>query len=128
MNGSKLPHHLRIIILLLRLELGVNFLYLNAAMALPAFKTVSAWVFIAIGICLIAGLFTRVAAIAGIALTAASYAPALNLAAFNPSNLSGLANQGVLVAICLLIIIFSNAGAYIGLDKFIHIHLSRKHK
>lgn len=152
MNGSKIPHSLRIIIFLLRLTLGLNFFYLGwstlfdpsltttlgdrslgdlyawigaSAGHATSLQTFSAWAFLAIGGCLILGLLTRLAAILGIALTLVSYAPSVNLSALSPAQ---VANDGILVVICLLILIFSNAGEYIGLDTFIHVHLPGKRK
>jgi thiosulfate dehydrogenase [quinone] large subunit len=148
----KLPHSLRVIILLLRLALGINFFYLGfSALFSPALgKTVRAhsfgdlyswlaapagagqanwiqpvaqWAFLIIGICLLLGLLTRVASIAGIALVLLSYLPTVSFAAFNAAQ---VISDEVLVVICLLIIIFSNAGAYIGLDNFIHFHSPKK--
>jgi thiosulfate dehydrogenase [quinone] large subunit len=145
----KLPHSLRVIIFLLRIALGLNFFYLGfSALFNPTLgKTVSArsfgnlyawlatpaavvgqngwiqpiaqWAFLIIGICLIIGLLTRLASIAGIALALLSYLPTLSFAAFNVAQ---FINDEVIVVICLLIIIFSNAGAYLGLDSFIHFH------
>lgn len=152
MNGSKLPHPLRIIIFFLRLTLGLSFFYLGfsalfnaplarelsarsltdlyawlgtAATATPL-ATFFAWAFLVIGACLILGLLMRVMAIAGIALTLVGYWPAL----ISAGGLYGsqLVNDEVLVIACLLVLIFSNAGSYLGVDKFIHIHFSARHK
>jgi thiosulfate dehydrogenase [quinone] large subunit len=149
----KLPHSLRVIILLLRLALGLNFFYLGfSALFNPALgKTVSArsfgnlyawlatpaaiagqstwiqpvaqWAFLIIGICLMLGLLTRLASIAGIVLALFSYLPTLSFSAFNVAQ---FINDEVIVVICLLIIIFSNAGNYLGLDTFIHFHAPAK--
>ncbi len=146
----KLPHSLRVIIFLLRVALGLNFFYLGfSALFNPTLgKTVSArsfgnlyawlatptvasfgqnawiqpvaqWAFLVIGICLMFGLLTRLASIGGIALALFSYLPTVSFTAFNVTQ---FINDEVIVVICLLIIIFSNAGAYLGLDNFIHIH------
>ena len=149
----KLPHSLRVIIFLLRVVLGLDFFYLGfGALFNPTLgRTVSAqsfgnlyawlatpatvagfgnwtppvvqWAFLIIGICLILGLFTRLASIAGIALALLSYLPTVSFAAFNVAQ---FINDEVVVAICLLIIIFSNAGNYLGLDTFIHFHAPAK--
>ncbi len=150
MNAPKLPHHLRIIIFFLRLALGLNFLYLgiaalfNAAimqnlhgqsftglyswltggMATSPWQTFFAWAFLVIGGCLILGLMTRLIAILGGILVVMSYLPAFRTTA----AMYALANIDVITILCLLIILFSNAGAYLGLDVFIHIHLPGKHK
>ena len=148
----KLPHSLRVIILFLRVALGLNFFYLGmSALFNPALgKTVRAhsfgdlytwlatnstagmgswvqpvaqWAFLIIGICLVLGLLTRLASIAGIILALLSYLPTVSFAAFNVSQ---FISDEVIVVICLLIIIFSNAGAYLGLDNFIHFHSPKK--
>jgi len=149
----KLPHSLRVIILLLRVALGLNFFYLGfSALFNPTLgKTVSArsfgnlyswlatptvvagqgnwvqpvaqWAFLVIGICLMLGLLTRLASIAGIILALLSYLPTVSFAAFNVAQ---FINDEVIVVICLLILIFSNAGAYLGLDTFIHFHRPKK--
>ena len=149
----KLPHSLRVIILLLRVALGLNFFYLGfSALFNPTLgKTVSArsfgnlyswlatpaavagqgnwiqavaqWAFLIIGICLILGLLTRLASIVGIVLALFSYLPTVSFAAFNVAQ---FINDEVIVVICLLILIFSNAGAYLGLDTFIHFHRPTK--
>jgi thiosulfate dehydrogenase [quinone] large subunit len=149
----KLPHSLRVIILLLRLALGLNFFYLGFSalfsptlgktvrahsfgdlyswLAAPAaagsqtawVQPIAQWAFLIIGICLVLGLLTRLASIAGIILALLSYLPTVSFAAFNASQ---FISDEVIVVICLLIIIFSNAGAYLGCDTFIHIHPPRK--
>lgn len=157
MAGSRIPHSLRLTIFLLRLALGVNFFYLGwsalfnqplglelgnrslgsfyawigmsfgggAAPGVTPLQTVLAWLFLAIGICLIAGLATRLATLTGIALTLTSYAPGVTLSSL---NLAQFANDAVLVTACLLVLLFANAGAYLGLDQFIHVHFAGRHK
>lgn len=142
----KLPHSLRVIIFLLRIALGLNFFYLGfSALFNPSLGTeirarsfgnlyawlsapgapggwvqpVAQWAFLIIGICLMLGLFTRLAAIAGIILALFSYLPTVSYAALSVSQ---FINDEVIVVICLLILIFSNAGSYLGCDTFIHIH------
>jgi thiosulfate dehydrogenase [quinone] large subunit len=146
----KLPHSLRVIILLLRLALGLNFFYLGfsaifnpllgsqiraqsfgnlyswlAATPAPGdwVHPLAQWAFLIIGICLMLGLLTRLASIAGIVLTLLSYLPTISYSALSVSQ---FINDEVIVVICLLIIIFSNAGVYVGLDNFIHIHPPKK--
>ena len=146
----KLPHSLRAMILLLRIALGLNFFYLgfsvlfNATLgteiraqsfgnlyswlAAPAAAAdwvhpVAQWAFLIIGICLMLGLLTRLASIAGIILTLLSYLPTVSYTAL---SISQFINDEVIVVICLLIIVFSNAGAYLGLDNFIHFHAPAK--
>ena len=148
----KLPHSLRVTIFLLRLALGLNFFYLGFGVLFsPAagrdvrahsfgdlyswlataptpgdwVHPVAQWVFLVIGICLILGLLTRVASIFGIALVFLSYIPALTYSALNVSQ---FVSDEIIVIICLLILLVSNAGSYIGLDSFIHIHPPQKEK
>ncbi|HEY5221231.1 MAG TPA: DoxX family membrane protein [Candidatus Paceibacterota bacterium] len=149
----KLPHSLRVIILLLRVALGLNFFYLGFSalfspaigkdirahsfgdlyswLATPAVAgsqtawiyPIAQWAFLIIGICLVLGLLTRVASIAGIILALVSYLPTISFATINVAQ---FVSDEVILVICLLIIIFSNAGAYLGLDNFIHFHSPKK--
>ena len=145
----KLPHSLRVIILFLRVALGLNFFYLGFSVLFnPTLGTeirarsfgnlylwiaspvqggwmypFAQWAFLLIGICLMLGLFTRPASIAGIILTLFSYLPTLS---YSTLNVSQFINDELIIMICLLIIIFSNAGAYLGLDHFIHFHRPKK--
>ncbi len=148
-NSSRVPHSLRIVIFFLRAALGLSFFYLGftelfdpalgrqldahslhelyAWMAtmpsLTWLHAVSPWVFMVIGACLVLGLATRLAAILGIIFTLLSYLPSISYTAITVEQ---FINDEVIIIICLLVLIFSNAGAYIGLDKFIHV--SFKHK
>ncbi len=146
MQASRIPHTLKLTILLLRLALGLNFFYFGASTLFSAFgkspvpplisfsATVSApfsaslpaafwpWVSLIIGACLVFGFFTRVASIAGIVLILLSYNP---FAGGTPFSLWHLANTGTLVVLCFLILLFSNAGEYFGLDRFIHLRVSK---
>ncbi len=148
----KLPHSLRIVIFLLRVALGLNFFYLGfSALFNPVLgKEVRArsfsdlyawlaagpalgqsgwvqptvqWAFLIIGICLVVGLFTRLASIVGIVLALLSYLPTVSFASL---NIAQFISDEVIIVICLLIIIFSNTGNYLGCDTFIHIHPPKK--
>src|SRR5271154_4416120 len=103
----KLPHSLRIVILLLRITLGLDFFYLGwstlfnttlgatlrerslgdlyawvgSSVSQGSLQIFFEWAFLVIGACLVVGLVTRFAAIAGIALTLASYLPSVTTAA-----------------------------------------------
>ena len=147
----KLPHTLRVIILMLRVALGLNFFYLGlgalfdpgvgsevrahsfsdlyAWLSAPAgggwVHPFAQWAFLIIGICLVLGLLTRVVSIAGVILTLLSYLPTVS---YTTLSLSQFISDEVLVVICLLIIIVSGAGTYIGLDSFIHFHAPAKTK
>lgn len=149
-GSSKLPHTLRIVTFFLRLALGSSFFYLGfttlfdfalertlrvqsltelyawlgSAGSAGTFHLFFEWAFLIAGILLIIGLFTRLAAIGGIALVLASYLPNV-LSGF---TIYQFINNEVIVVLCLLVIIFSNAGAYIGLDTFIHFGAAPKHK
>jgi len=148
-NGSKLPHSLRIVILLLRLALGLDFFYLGfSSLFLPSaesslgarslgdlyawlhgsstsLQTFCAWAFLVIGAGLVLGLLMRFMAIAGIALTLFGYWPSIATGAISPA---AFVSDAVLVVVCLLVLIFANAGSYLGLDTFLHIHFSPAHK
>jgi len=138
-NGSRIPHSLRIVILLLRLAVGLDFFYLGftalfAPSSAPAlypwlaaspFKVYFAWIFLVVGACLVLGLLARFAAVVGIAATLVGYWPTL---ASIPLGIERFATIEPLVAIALLVLIFSDAGTYLGLDKFLHIHFSSAHK
>lgn len=147
---TRIPHHLRLIIFFLRLALGLDFFYLgwsalfNAAL-MPELKQQSfgqlyhwvsaspaatfawlhpyaAWLFLVIGACLILGLITTLAAIAGLALTILAYFPSISIANI---TLLQFINDGVVVVLCLLILIFSRAGKYLGVDSLLRL---RKNK
>lgn len=148
-NPPRIPHSLRIVIFFLRITLGLSFFYLGftelfdpalgrqldarSLHALYAWMTttpsltwlhaVSPWAFMIIGACLVLGLATRLAAILGIILTLLSYLPSIS---YTTITVEQFINDEVIFVVCLLVLIFANAGAYIGLDKFIHI--SFKHK
>jgi uncharacterized membrane protein YphA (DoxX/SURF4 family) len=150
MKSSKIPHSLRIIIFFLRLALGVNFLYigiaalfdatvmknlhgqsftglyawLSSGTAANSAHVFFAWASLVIGGCLILGLATRLAATLGIVIVTLSYFPAVSPA----PTIYALANIDVIMLLCLLILLFSNAGAYLGLDAFIHVRLPEKQK
>ncbi len=150
-NGSKTPHSLRLVIFFLRLALGLNFFYLgftsifntalekqlrtrslanlydwlNGLAGVSSSHVFFEWAFLIVGACLILGLLTRFISIAGIALVLMSLLPGLSSSALTTSD---FVNDGVIVIFCLLVIVFSDAGAYLGLDKFMHIHLSSRHK
>jgi thiosulfate dehydrogenase [quinone] large subunit len=146
----KLPHSLRVIIFLLRLALGLDFFYLgfstlfnqtlggqirsqsfgniyswlSAPMVQGSWmQPVAQWAFLIIGACLILGLFTRLASIAGIVLVLFSYLPTVSYTALSVSQ---FINDEVIVVICLLVIIFANAGTYLGADTFIHFRNPKK--
>ncbi|MDE2018952.1 MAG: DoxX family membrane protein [Patescibacteria group bacterium] len=144
-QGTKLPHHLRFLVFLLRVALGLDFFYLgwstlwngslvpelekqsfgqlyrfmdtsNAA-ATAWLHPFSSWAFLLAGICLAVGFLTTLASAAGIALTVIGYLPVVHYANL---TLAQFINDGVILILCLLIIIFAKAGQYLGLDAFFH--------
>lgn len=142
MNGTKLPLVLRTSILLLRLTLGIDFIFnplfggnigvrsvtqINSLFGTTinpsAFQEISSWLFVAIGACLVAGLLVRFISLLGIVLTLMSYLPHVTLSAF---EFTQLATDTVLVMVCLLLLFFAKAGEYMGLDTFIHVHFFKK--
>lgn len=155
-NGTKIPHTLRFVILLLRAVIGINFFYLGwsalfdhalgstfqarsfgdlyawltagaaaGAGAGGSLQTFFAWAFLVIGACVAIGFLTRTMAVAGIALTLASFLPTFS---YSPLTAFEFANGEVVLMLCLLILIFANAGVYFGIDTFYHFHFARPHK
>ncbi len=148
-SSSKLPHSLRIAIFILRLAIGLNFFYfgfavlfnptlgkefrgqtlnnLYAWLSAPAaagwVHPFSQWALLIIGACLILGLATRIASLVGIVVLLFSFLPNISYTALTVEQ---FLNDEVIVIVCLLIIFLSNAGAYLGIDNFIHISLRHK--
>lgn len=151
MADARLPHSLRLSIFVLRLALGLNFFYVGwsavfnpplgrelgsrslsdlyawtgTAFAGTPLHSVFGWAFLSIGALLIVGLFTRLASIIGIAVTLASYAPGITIF---PFDIAQFANDAVLATAAFLVLIFANAGSYIGFDSFFHLHIGKRHK
>jgi len=147
----KIPHSLRIVILFLRLALGLDFLCLGISATFGTglrnefvgssfgdlyawlagvsnangLQTIFAWIFTIVGACLIIGLVVRLASAIGITLVIVSMIPAMDGGHLSTAQ---FANDGVIAIICLLILFVANAGTYLGVDQFFHIHLSSKHK
>ena len=154
-NSSKLPHSLRLAIFFLRITIGLNFFYLGFGMLFnsalgrelgarsltsiyqwlsvvtPAATSANQlqiffqWAFLIIGACLLIGLSIRIASIVGIGLTLAGYLPTMN---FGVLGASQFINDEIIVIACLLVLAVSNAGTYLGVDSFIHIHFGSRHK
>ncbi len=106
-------------------SLGNLYAWLAGTISPAWLQAASPWVFMAIGICLAIGFFTRIASVAGAVFTFIGYFPSVNLGAFTVTQ---LINDSVIVLLCLFIIFFSGAGEYFGMDRFIHIHLGGKQK
>ena len=152
--SNRLPHALRFIIFLLRLAFGLDFLYLGLGTLFDqnirrglegrslgdlygwlasvsnanSLQTIFAWAFLILGALLILGLFTRLAAILGIALTALSFFPALTFPPVMPLggfNVAGFVSDGVIAILCLLILLLANAGTYLGLDMFFRLKVGK---
>ena len=145
----KLPHSLRIAILFVRLALGLDFLYLGIANIFwqamqkqldgrsfgdlyawlagvsnaNSLQTVFAWAFLLVGACLILGLVVRLASILGVALIITSMIPNIS---YQHLDIGQFVSDGIIAIICLLILFITNAGTYIGVDQFFHVHLSSK--
>ncbi len=150
MNGQRLPHSVRLAVLILRLILGLDFFYIGwsavfrpdlarelgarslaglyawaaGAFAGTPLHPLLGWAFLAVGACLIAGLATRLASFVGIALALISYAPGAFL---HPFAFTAFASDAVFAAAALLVLIAADAGSYLGLDRFFHVHFAGKH-
>jgi uncharacterized membrane protein YphA (DoxX/SURF4 family) len=150
---TRLPHSLRLALFFLRVVFGLSFFYLgwttlfsHALVAqlhqhslsglylwlsggsgtpiasIPA--SVFAWIFLVVGILLILGLFTRIAALIAIILILANWLPFVSFSTgFNPAQ---IVNDNLIFCFALIVLILGHAGTYLGLDKF--IRWSRKHK
>lgn len=116
----KLPHSLRVIILLLRIAIGLQFIYQTP---FAAIHTPEQWAFLLIGGLLVIGLLTRLGSVVAIVLILLNYLPTINYSVLNVPQYVGV---DVLIVICLLILIFSNAGTYLGLDSVIHIRMPKR--
>ncbi len=147
---SKIPHSLRMAIFLLRIAIGLNFFsfgfavlfdpvfgkglreqsfnnlysWLSAPAAGSWIQPFAQWAFLVIGACLILGLAVRLASAVGVGITLLSFLPGVNYATL---SLAQFINDELIVVICLLILFLANAGAYLGLDNFLHISFRRKH-
>ncbi len=150
---AHLPHHLRLTIFFLRVSLGWLFLSyglnellspswdprvalsrgtllpeLYAWLASPEHAglaaTIYEWGYLLVGVALIFGFMTRVASIAGVAISGVAYLGSVDLAS---QYLLGLVNTQVIFILCLLVLFFSRAGTYLGIDRFWHFSLKHKH-
>lgn len=148
-NQHKLPYSLRMVILLLRVAVGLDFFYLGFGtlfnpslgaelkqqsfadlyswLSSPAntgwIHTVAPWAFIIIGACLCIGFATRLASLLGIALIFTNYLPTVNFAKINALQ---VVNNEVIIFLSLLVIFFGKAGSYFGMDRFFHFSFKRK--
>lgn len=148
-NDGHIPHSLRLSIFFLRIALGLNFVYLgwtalfdhvlefnlrghalnslygwlSGPSSISWLPQVAAWAFLIVGICLIIGLFTRIAALVAIIIVLASYLPTISFASFNVAQ---LINDELIIFFCLLVLVFGKAGQYLGVDKF--LRWSKRHK
>ncbi len=152
MNGTKLPHALRIPILLLRLILGLNLFYIgwsalfnqplakelrarsmgdlyawigSATGGLPWLHVIAPWALMIIGACILLGFLTRIASGLGIFLLLFTSFPGL---ASLSINVYQFVNDAALAAVCLLILFTTNAGKYVGIDAFFHVKFTPKNK
>ena len=149
-HDSRIPHSLRLAILFLRLVLGLNFFYLgwttlfNRSLAAQLHQQtlsglygwlarttpiasipsmVFAWLFMIIGILVIIGLFTRLAATLAIILILASWLPTVSFSNFNPQQ---FINSDLIALFSFLVLFFGKAGHYFGCDTFMHISMRKK--
>ena len=140
-----IPHSLRLAIFLLRIAVGISFIYLgwsllfSSALAtelgvrsfpglynwlsqpspfanIPSFAF--AWIFLVTGILITIGLFTRLASLIAALLVFASIVPAVSFPHFFVTQ---FVNDELVLLFALLVIIFGRAGKYIGLDMFVHV-------
>jgi uncharacterized membrane protein YphA (DoxX/SURF4 family) len=143
LNDSRLPHSLRLVIFFLRLALGLNFFYLgfstlfdpvlgrtlrdrslsdlyawlSGGTSMPWLHIVAPWIFMLIGVCLIIGFLTRFMSIIGMFLGILSYLPIIT---YPTISIYEFISNEIIIVLCLLILIFSNAGKYFGIDAFFH--------
>ena len=153
---TKIPHTLRLIILLLRVSLGLSFFYLgftslfnpqlglvlqgrsvpglynwlgslSAAAAMTWLHPFAQWAFMIIGALLVLGFLTRVSSFIAIMLLLASYLPGLNIN-YSLSSVAQFINDELIIIVCLLLLIAAKAGQYVGLDAFFHFSVRKKGK
>lgn len=88
---------------------------LASTVSLAWLHPIAQWAFLVIGACLVLGLFTRLASLAGIVLLLASYLPGININ-YSVSSVAQFINDELIIIVCLLLLIASKAGRYIGID------------
>ena len=139
---TRIPHHLRLTIFFMRLAAGLDLFYLGwtslfnqalgAEIAKHSLGSMYEWIFGAggvvwiqwtllfVGVALILGFATRLAAAVALGLVLASLWPNVAPGHF---ALWKLASDEILVGLSLLVVFFGKAGKYIGLDAFFHFSL-----
>lgn len=149
-NAPHSSHSLRLVTFLLRVALGAHLFYLGLGTIIDSslftelhknkgtnalYYWLSApenigsvtlflkWAFLIIGVALVAGLFTRLMSSLAIAILGLVYFANIHLATLTVPQ---VINERLIIILCLFIIIFSKAGKYLGLDKFINISLLGK--
>jgi len=142
---TRIPHSLRIPILLLRIAIGANFFWLGwsalfapASLNNPLNRTLAGlyawllaspqamwieWIFLIGGAVIAIGFATRLASVILAGITLGSLWP-VHGSHFSPALLLG---DAPIIAIGLAILFFAKAGAYFGLDAFFHFSF-RHHK
>lgn len=144
LNATRLPHSVRLIIFFLRIAVGLSIFYtgfvkiFGGGVALRSFGRessylwtsgleglgstllVAKWTLLIIGLCLIFGILTRLSSIIGIVILGFMYVNSLTLPV---PHLSQLDSPQLTIILCLFLFIFSQAGNYLGIDKFIHFSL-----
>ena len=145
-HPHKASHPLRLVLFFLRVAVGLNFFYfgfgtlfnpalaetlkqkplgglyawLNSSTSVPWAHPFAAWIFMGLGICLILGFATRLAALLGIAMIVWEYLPFIN---FSHLNALVALNDQAIILLCLLTLFFGKAGSYLGLDRFFRFSL-----
>ena len=143
LNGTRLPHSIRLTIFFLRLSVGLSlfyagfikifgeslprtfdressYLWTGGLEGVGSMAIFAKWAILIVGLCLVLGLLTRLSSIVGIFILGFMYANSLTLPI---PRLSELDNPQLTVILCLFLFIFSQAGNYLGIDKFLHFSL-----
>ncbi|MFH0890874.1 MAG: DoxX family protein [Candidatus Liptonbacteria bacterium] len=143
LNGQRLPHSVRLVVFFLRLIVGLSlfyagfskifggsvvrapsressYLWTSGLENIGSMEMFAQWGLLIIGICLAIGLLTRLSSIVGIFILGFMYVNSLSLPI---PKLQQLDNPQLIAILCLFLFIFSQAGNYLGVDKFIHFSL-----
>lgn len=149
-HPTRIPHFLRLTIVLLRVVLGLHFFALgfgrlfhsslfpapsiNSSFAgisrllialdgSPLFVGVLAWTLLVVGAGLIIGLRTRLCSFVAALIAGSAYVRDL---AFPTTLLAGILNDQLIVLLSLGVLFFGRAGSYLGFDTLFHFSFWRK--